>query len=101
MTDASLRLDRWLWHARFIKQRTLAQTLVGKRRVRLNDRLVSKVHQPVRVGDVITLVAPQGVQVLRVLDLGCRRGPAHEARTLYESLVNDSPAAPEEARPGL
>ncbi len=81
-----MRLDKWLWHARFIRQRVLAVELVRRRRIRLNDRLVEKVHSTVRPGDVITLVAPSGISVLKVVALGERRGPAVEARTLYERL---------------
>lgn len=84
---ACLRLDKWLWHARFIKHRQLAVELVRRRRVRLNDQLVEKVHKPVRPGDVITLVVPAGVEVLEVLALGERRGPAPEAQMLYKKLA--------------
>ena len=85
-TDA-LRLDRWLWHARFIKQRTLAGDLVRRRRIRINERLTSKVHQLVRVGDVLTLTLGTRVVVVRIVDLGQRRGPASEAQALYEEIV--------------
>lgn len=87
MTEGGLRLDKWLFHARFIKQRVLAVELVRRRRIRLNDRLVEKVHSTVRPGDVITLVVPSGVAVLKVLALGERRGPAPEAQTLYEKIA--------------
>jgi ribosome-associated heat shock protein Hsp15 len=84
---ASLRLDKWLWHARFIKNRGLAEDLVASRRVRLNDQIVAKTHQLVRPGDVLTLTQPAQVRVLRVLALGERRGPASEARLLYEEVT--------------
>jgi ribosome-associated heat shock protein Hsp15 len=84
---ASLRLDKWLWHARFIKHRALADDLVINRRVRLNDQIVAKTHQLVRPGDVITLTQPAQVRVLKVLALGERRGPASEARLLYEEVT--------------
>lgn len=88
MNESScLRLDKWLWHARFIKHRQLAVELVRRRRVRLNDQLVEKVHKPVRPGDVITLVVPAGVEVLEVVALGRRRGPATEAQTLYKKIA--------------
>jgi ribosome-associated heat shock protein Hsp15 len=86
MSEAALRLDKWLWHARFIKQRQLAVELVRRRRIRLNDQLVEKVHKPVRPGDVITLVVPAGVHVLEVVALGERRGPAPEAQALYKTI---------------
>jgi len=82
----ALRLDRWLWHARFIRTRDLAVGLVEERRVRLNSQLVTKTHTLVRPGDVITLTQPRAVRVLKVRALGDRRGPATEARGLYEDL---------------
>jgi ribosome-associated heat shock protein Hsp15 len=86
VTDA-LRLDKWLWQARFIRSRDAAVPLVAARRVRLNRQLVAKTHQLVRPGDVITLAEPNGVRVLRVRALGSRRGPAPEARGLYDELT--------------
>lgn len=85
--QAGLRLDKWLWHARFIRNRSLAEELVAARRVRLNDQIVAKTHHLVRPGDVITLSEPVRVRVLRVLALGQRRGPAEEARLLYEEIT--------------
>ena len=96
MSDAAtLRLDKWLVHARFARHRSLSQTLIAKRRVRLNERLVDKPHSLVRVGDVLTLGLPSGVVVARVKALGERRGPAPEARALYERL-DDAAAEPSE-----
>jgi ribosome-associated heat shock protein Hsp15 len=82
-----LRLDKWLWHARFIRSRALAAELVGRRRVRINDHLVAKTHHLVHPGDVITLRLGERLHVVRVAALGLRRGPASEARELYEELV--------------
>ena len=83
----TLRLDRWLWHARFIRSRDLAEGLVAARRLRVNEQLVGKTHQLVRPGDVITLTEPARVRVVRVRALGERRGPAVEALLLYEELT--------------
>ena len=85
MSDG-LRLDKWLFQARFIRNRELAERLVAARRVRLNEQIVGKTHQLVRPGDVITLTEPARVRVVRVRALGERRGPAVEARGLYEEL---------------
>ena len=85
-----LRLDKWLWHARFIKTRDLAVGLVGERRVRINDQLVARTHHLVRPGDVITLRQDDRLRVVRVDGLGLRRGPAVEARLLYTELVAES-----------
>jgi ribosome-associated heat shock protein Hsp15 len=66
MTEGGLRLDKWLYHARFHQAAGPGGGAVRRRRIRLNDRLVEKVHSTVRPGDVITLVVPSGVAVLKV-----------------------------------
>lgn len=92
MSDAqALRIDRWLFHARFVRRRELAAGMLGERRVRLNGQLVVKSHQLVRPGDVLTLTTPRRVLVLRILALGERRGPPAEARGLYELLEGSDP----------
>lgn len=87
MSRDGLRLDKWLWHARFIRHRELAAELVAGRRIRLNEQVVTKTHQLVRPGDTITLADPVRLRVLRVQALGERRGPAAEAQKLYEEVV--------------
>jgi ribosome-associated heat shock protein Hsp15 len=84
---AGLRLDKWLWQARFFKTRALAAQVVGKGRLRINQTIVTKAHHRIRPGDVLTF--PQGrlVRVVRVVELGSRRGPASEAQSLYEDLT--------------
>ena len=82
-----LRLDRWLWHARFVASRALVVDLVSARRVRLNNQIVTKTHALVRPGDVLVLTHPARVRVLKIRELGRRRGPAPEASTLYEELA--------------
>lgn len=90
------RLDKWLWCARFFKSRTLANALLSAGRLRLSGTVVTKAHQKVKVGDVLTF--PQGphVRVVKVLALAVRRGPAPEAQGLYEDLapVPDRRSAP-------
>jgi len=84
--EPALRLDKWLWHARFVRRREAVEPLVAARRVRLNGRLVGRSHQKIREGDVLTLLLGPRLLVVRVLALGERRGPASEARGLYEEL---------------
>jgi ribosome-associated heat shock protein Hsp15 len=92
------RLDQWLWFARFAKSRSLASRLCAAGEVAINGATVKKPNQTVRVGDVV--VVPQGgwQRTVRVLALGLRRGPATEARTLYEEAAMAAPrhrAAPD------
>jgi len=84
--SASLRLDKWLWHARFFKSRTLATKRVTEGGIRVNRQRVAKANHPVRPGDILTFSLGPHVRVIRVEALGQRRGPATEARTLYTDL---------------
>ncbi len=81
----SLRIDKWLWHARFCKTRAIAQDKATQGHIRLNGHRVEKASAAVRVGDVLTFPGNR-VIALRVLGLGERRGPAPEAQTLYELI---------------
>lgn len=95
MTETGLRLDKWLWHARFVKTRSLATRLCQNGRIRVNRQVAAKPATAVRAGDVLTFPLNGHVRVIRVLALADRRGPATEARRLYEDLA--PPARPEEA----
>jgi ribosome-associated heat shock protein Hsp15 len=86
------RLDKWLWFARLVRTRTLAQKLAAAGRVRINRVRTDSPSHAIRIGDVLTVTLESGVRVLKVLDTGERRGPAPEARLLYDDL------APPEAR---
>lgn len=89
-----LRADKWLWFARFFKTRSLAAKLCNGGVVRCSGTVVTKAHFPVKPGDVLTFPQGRHIRVVKVKALGARRGPAEEARTLYEDL---SPPAPETA----
>ena len=91
-TGAALRIDKWLFFARFFKNRSLAATLCAAGKVRVNRQPIQKAHHAVRVGDVLTFPQGRHIRVIRVAVLGTRRGPAGEARTLYEDLVPPTPA---------
>ena len=81
---AKARLDQWLWFARLAKSRSLAGRLCAAGAIKINGAPARKANHSVRIGDVV--VVPQGGWWLtvRVLALGTRRGPAVEARRLYE-----------------
>ncbi len=95
-----LRIDKWLWHARFFKTRSLAARQVSEGHVRLNGVRVQKTSQAVTVGDALTFVQARSVRVIRVVGLGQRRGPAEEARELYEDLAPPEQSAPPVDRVG-
>lgn len=93
MTPESIRLDKWLWQARFFKTRALASKLCAAGRVRIDGERVTKAHAAIRLGHVLTFPQARDIRVVRVVALGARRGPAAEARTLYEDLVADDARA--------
>lgn len=106
MTDGpTLRLDKWLWQARFFKSRSVAATFIKSGKLRLNDTATSKAHQLVRPGDVLTFPAGPYVRVIEIKALGTRRGPAPEAQGLYHDLhpIEDQPrpdkSSKDESRP--
>ncbi|MGG5888602.1 RNA-binding S4 domain-containing protein [Falsiroseomonas sp. HC035] len=80
------RLDLWLWCARIAKTRAECSRQVAMGRVRINRQPTDKPHYKLRPGDVLTLSMGGTVRVWRVLALAERRGPAPEARRLYEDL---------------
>ncbi|MBN9559237.1 MAG: RNA-binding S4 domain-containing protein, partial [Alphaproteobacteria bacterium] len=81
------RLDKWLWCARFMKARSDCARLVAGGFVRINRQPTDKPHARLRVGDVLTVPLRGAVRVVRVQALATRRGPAPEARTLYEEVA--------------
>ena len=78
-----VRVDKWLWAARFYKTRSLAQTAVAGGKVRLNDDRV-KVAKEVKIGDTLTIRIAEYEWVVAVTALSEKRGSAEIARTLYK-----------------
>jgi ribosome-associated heat shock protein Hsp15 len=83
----TIRLDKWLFQARFLKSRGLAADLIAEGRVRVNGQPTDKPARAVGEGDVLTFALHGHVRVVRILDVGHRRGPAPEAQGLYEDLA--------------
>lgn len=84
--EPRLRLDKWLWFARFFRSRALAAEAAAAGAVRLNGQRVAKPAQPVGPGDTLTFAQGRRIRVIRVRALAARRGPAPEARLLYDDL---------------
>jgi ribosome-associated heat shock protein Hsp15 len=78
-----MRLDKWLWAARFFKTRSLAQQAIAGSRVKLNDEKVKPAHD-LKVGDSLVVRVGEYEWSLAVKALSERRGPAVQARLLYE-----------------
>ncbi len=83
------RLDKWLWCARFMRQRAECARLAAGGLLRINRQPTDKPHARLRVGDVVTLAIGERVRVVEVLALAARRGPAPEAAALYREIPPD------------
>ena len=84
---SKIRLDKWLWYSRVIKSRSLAQSLIKKGKVKINTARVSTPSQTVIADDVLTITLERQIKILKIIAPGTRRGPAPEARQLYEDLT--------------
>jgi ribosome-associated heat shock protein Hsp15 len=80
------RIDKWLWFARLVKSRTLAQKLAVSGRVRVNREKCDSASHALKAGDVLTIAFDRAVKIVKVLQLGTRRAPSTEARLLYEDM---------------
>ena len=92
-----LRLDQWLWFARFARSRSLAARLCSAGLLSVNGVTIARARHSLHVGDIVVL--PQGGwrRSVRVVALGVRRGPAPEARLLYEEI--EAPVRLRDLRP--
>ncbi|OSP55274.1 RNA-binding S4 domain-containing protein [Pseudoruegeria sp. SK021] len=87
MTDSSgipsMRIDKWLWHARFFKTRGRASEIAGSGGLRVNGARISKPAHLVRVGDVLTFQQERQTRIVEITRMTERRGPAPEAQSAY------------------
>ncbi len=94
----TIRLDKWLWQARFFKSRSIAAGVVSAGKVRVDGTPVSKPARAVGPGMVLTFAQQQDVRVVRILACGIRRGPAPEAQALYEDMSPEKVKRPSNPR---
>jgi ribosome-associated heat shock protein Hsp15 len=80
------RIDKWLFFSRAVKSRSLAAKLAVAGRVRINRDKAAQASDLVKPGDVLTITLDRTIHVWKVIDVGVRRGPADEARKLYEDM---------------
>jgi ribosome-associated heat shock protein Hsp15 len=81
-----MRLDKWLWAARFFKTRSLAQQAIEAGRVTLNDQRIKPAHV-IRISDLVAVRVGELTWRIQVKELSERRGPAEQARKLYEETA--------------
>jgi ribosome-associated heat shock protein Hsp15 len=90
------RVDKWLFFSRAVKSRSLAAKIVVAGRVRINRDKAAQASDTVKPGDVLTVTLEGRILVWKVLSCGTRRGPADEARLLYEDM-SPAPTPKDEA----
>lgn len=91
-----IRLDKWLWHARFVKTRSLAARLCAEGHIRVDGVVADRPAAMVRPRQVLTFALGRHIRVIEIASIGLRRGPPAEAQKLYRDLA---PPAPETALP--
>ncbi len=89
-TSEEVRVDIWLWRARFFKTRALATDYVSRKGIRITrhgqTRKTDKAGLRIGAGDVLTFYKAKAIETVEVLQVGERRGPAAEAQTLYRRI---------------
>lgn len=83
---ASLRIDKWLWAARFFKTRSIASDEIGKNRVQINGQ-DAKASREVKPGDTVRMRQGQVDRTVLVKGISAVRGPAPVAQLLYEETA--------------
>lgn len=85
------RIDKWLFHSRFIKSRALATKLVNAKRIRVNGEKISKASSKIKISDILTFDLNDRIMVIEILGINATRRPFKEASLLYD----DQSPAPE------
>ena len=88
MTE-KIRLDTWLWYARFYKSRSLSSKAILSGKLRINSNKITKPATKVKTNDVLTLNYINEIRIIQIQSLSSRRGPASEAQSLYIDLTED------------
>lgn len=94
---ASVRLDKWLWFARFCKTRGQAQALIDAGQVTVQGTVASKAAQTVKAGQIVAIALGPVRRTVMIVAVGIRRGPPAEARALYEDTGPPERLGPGEA----
>lgn len=91
-SDEAVRVDIWLWRARFFKTRAQATEYVSRKGLRITrheqTRKTDKAGQRVSPGDILTFYKAKSLLTIEIVALGERRGPAAEAQALYRQVTS-------------
>lgn len=95
-----MRLDKWLWCARFFKARSQAAEAADSGKVRINGARATKAGHGVKIGDILSFARGRRVIVVQIVAFAERRGPADVAATLYREIPEAAPPGGEPDRGG-
>lgn len=93
--NQSQRIDKWLWHARFYKTRSIAQKQVSTGKIRVDREKISSPSRKVTTGNVLTITRERDIKIIEILGIADKRGPYSEAQLLYNDM---SPPKPEKQK---
>lgn len=94
-SNLSQRIDKWLWHARFYKTRSIAQKQVATGKIRVDREKISSPSRKVSAGNVLTITRDRDIKIIEILGVADKRGPYSEAQLLYNDM---SPPKPEKQK---
>lgn len=93
--NQSQRIDKWLWHARFYKTRSIAQKQVSTGKIRVDREKISSPSRKVTTGNVLTITRERDIKIIEILAIADKRGPYSQAQLLYNDM---SPPKPEKQK---
>lgn len=93
--NLSQRIDKWLWHARFFKTRSIAQKQVATGKIRVDREKISSPSRKVSAGNVLTITRERDIKIIEILGIADKRGSYSVAQLLYKDM---SPPKPEKQK---
>lgn len=93
-----IRIDKWLWYARQVKTRTLAQKMITGGRVRINGEKTTSSKKLIGAEDILTLTLPRDIKILQIKSCGTKRSSFSIAQLLYEDLSPAKEIRPKETK---
>jgi len=94
-SNLSQRIDKWLWHARFFKTRSIAQKQVATGKIRVDREKISSPSRKVSAGNVLTITRERDIKIIEILGIADKRGSYSVAQLLYKDM---SPPKPEKQK---
>lgn len=94
-SNLSQRIDKWLWHARLYKTRSIAQKQVATGKIRVDREKISSPSRKVTTGNVLTITRERDIKIIEIVGIADRRGPYSQAQLLYHDM---SPPKPEKQK---